>query len=194
MTVRRIAHPSMLWIDLAAATFLILTAVGTWLFWIQPLLARRKAVAEHTALLAVEREKLSQAQRIAQTARTRLELVQKKLAEINLELEPAGHLNQRLAGLMDLAARHGLVLEEVEPSAVRSQEHYQTVPIRLRLRGSYPQCTRFLERLHQQFPDTAVLGLELTGAPVPAGQGPSAGLMSLQLLWYTAPSEPSETK
>jgi Tfp pilus assembly protein PilO len=120
------------------------------------------------ALLSGQREKLRQ-----------------RTADGDLELQPPGYLNTRMALIVDLASATGITIDETRSGAASAGEFYQTVPITLSGTGSYTDCAAYLHELHKMLPDTGVVFFELSGNP---GSPGAAARFRFDLVWLAAPA------
>lgn len=175
-------------IDAAGAGVLAAMTLGVYLLQIQPLLRASRVHAAQAVLLETQQRKLPDLKHSAQAFHTRLEATEKAIAATALQLLPARRLNERLAQLAELATQNGLRIDEIEPGKTTVNAQYETIAIRLSGKGGYRQCTQFLAALHSQMPDTNATAIHLA-----AGDRPElAGTFTFNLLWHTAPPEPSE--
>ena len=125
---------------------------------------------------------LDQAERMLEVKRYRVE---QELAHDRLSLQGIGHLNRRLALIVDSAAASDIVLNETRSGTITDGQMYQTVPISLTGTGSYPGFAAYLRRLHERLPDTCVVSFELSGTP---GREDTPSRFRYDLLWYAAPA------
>ena len=72
--------------------------------------------------------------------------------------------------------------------APTSEPKATLVPIKLAGSGTYPDITRFLHALHNQFRDTALSSLKLTAQPDPKQSEKQIAAFSIDLAWYAAPA------
>jgi Tfp pilus assembly protein PilO len=140
---------------------------------------------------AMERELDAQQRRAEELDETRAVLadelgrIEQQLSASEIQLQSARHLNARIAHIIDHAARGEVAIHETRPGTVRDHRRYQTVPILLAGRGSYPDCAAFLHQLHESLPDTGVVEFELTGRP----EDPRApASFRFNLVWYAGPA------
>ncbi len=125
---------------------------------------------------------LDRAERVLENKRHRIE---QDLADDRLSLQGIGHLNRRLALIVDSAVASDIVLNETRSGTITAGQMYQTVPISLTGTGSYPGFAAYLRRLHERLPDTCVVSFELSGRP---GREDTPGRFRYDLLWYAAPT------
>jgi Tfp pilus assembly protein PilO len=166
------------------AVCLAMTFVG-YLVGIQPALAEYAAHQAELAELAARKTKASDLARQLALSHGSLEATRKEVEGLPLRLEPATAVNRRLDRLADLCNDSELSIDELQPGSPADAPHYQTVPIRLVGRGSYPACASFLRELRRRFPDTAVRSFESSN-PNPA-RNQATGTFRFELVWYTAP-------
>ncbi|MEE9211280.1 MAG: type 4a pilus biogenesis protein PilO [Phycisphaeraceae bacterium] len=119
------------------------------------------------------------------TLRRDVASVTQALDESPLRLEPAGHINQRLARLTELATNHGLEIHQIQPGQVQRDVHYDIVPVHLAGEGTYQTYAAFIHQLHRKFPDTGVSSFELSGNP---SDPDDTATFRLNLAWYTIPA------
>ncbi len=125
---------------------------------------------------------LDRAERVLENKRHRIE---QDLADDRLSLQGIGHLNRRLALIVDSAVASDIVLNETRSGTITAGQMYQTVPISLTGTGSYPGFAAYLRRLHERLPDTCAVSFELSGRP---GREDTPGRFRYDLLWYAAPA------
>jgi Tfp pilus assembly protein PilO len=161
-----------------------ITAVG-YLLGVHPALAAR---ADNAALEAELAQRQSTAAGVSSqlaAVRHRLEQTRRDVAALPLRLEPATAINRRLNRLAESAQAAGVVVHELQPSAVMDGPHYQTVPIRLAGSGTYPACAGFLHQLRTQFPDVTIRSFEAANPTVTRDQ--NSGAFRIELEWHTTP-------
>lgn len=152
---------------------------------LRPILSERRTNALQEAKLQEQRQQETKRRALITTLRQDIVLAHKALDEMPLRLKPAGHVNQRLARLTDLATANGLDIHEIQPEDAASGTHYDTVPVRLAGKGTYQTHTAFLRNLHQTFRDTAVTSFQLVGNP---RQPDEPATFRMTLAWYTSPA------
>ncbi len=163
---------------------LALTVVG-YLLVARPVIQTQLAQSSLRAELLGHQQRLAeldQAERILENKRYRVE---QDLAHDRLSLQGIGHLNRRLALIVDSAVASDIVLNETRSGTITDGQMYQTVPISLTGTGSYPGFAAYLRRLHERLPDTCVVSFELSGRP---GREDTPGRFRYDLLWYAAPA------
>ena len=173
-----------LWrVDAAGVAACLALTLGLVLGGLRPVSRRHEEFAAQQEQLGQQRAHLAAANAALAATQRQLEDVQRALARCRLRLESTAGMNRRLEDISVFAAGIGLRVNEIQPGQAKAGPHYHTVPIHLTGNGTYRQCTLFLHRLREQFPDTGVFGVELTGS----GTGPSgAGLFRMDLEWHAS--------
>ena len=170
-----------------AAAALCCAALSTacWIFAIGPALAQREARAGQTAQLEIRHRKADALTSQLAAVHRRRQAVEQSLLHSSLHLQSARIVNDRLARLTDLANAAGLSIEQIQPGQTANGPHYQTVALKLAGSGTYPAVARFLNQLHEKFPDTGVRAIDSTSG----GTDPLAPLVNFrfELTWYAAP-------
>jgi Tfp pilus assembly protein PilO len=174
-----------LWgIDIAGVAICGAVTIGLYLTGMGPLFRRHAAVASlEEELLRRNRESRGLAVSLGEL-RERDAEVQKALSASPLRLQTVSYTNRQLAEIAELAAQCGMKVNEIRPRSVLSGERYEVVPMHLSGEGSYPTCVRFLHRLRREFPDTAVVSLDLSCNPT----DPTSASFKFSLEWYAAPT------
>lgn len=167
-----------------SVVLIALVTAGGWAVSLRPM----QAQSEHNAVL---RDQLQEEQQTA--ARLTGELVnlghsiksdQQLLEKSLIKLESSDKLNQRLAALASLAGESGLRLDEIQSVPGNTQPApSRAVSLRVTAGGNFRDCTRFLHRLHQQYPDIAVKSFECVNADFAPGAVP---ILRLELEWATS--------
>ena len=178
------AGTSVMKIYAAGAVVCALLTAGAYAFGLHPALARHDDqqarqgelnAARHTAANLIS----TRNQLTAELAR-----VTTSLENLPVQLEPASAVNQRLARLTDLAARESLSIDEMRSGTIIDGGDYQAVPILIAGSGTYPACAKFLHKLRQTFPDTAVRSFETTNNS--ASPDAPAATFQFDLVWHAA--------
>jgi Tfp pilus assembly protein PilO len=172
-------------IDIAGIVVCLLLTALAYVLVLRP-------VARDRATLAALRGDIGSTERAKASIETSQLRLESDLAAVRGEVEaspvklaPATKLNLRLARIERSAQESGLLIDETRSSAVVMGERYDTVPIEVSGRGSYPDCARFLHRLQRDLPDVEVLGFELSASPDEARARPT---FRFDLAWYAAPA------
>jgi hypothetical protein len=118
----------------------------------------------------------------------RLAAAQKDLEASAIRLEPAIHINKRVADLTQFFSDCELDVDNVQTGSVYLGLQYDLVPVSVLGRGPYGQCVKFFRGLRSMFPDMSMARVELSQA---AGQKVEAASFQFDLLWYAAPGRDS---
>lgn len=165
--------------DLAFAAALVALAAILGLGLVKP---RFDALAEDRAAVAALREYDERAD-AARQALAGLDVQRGNLAratEGRVVLHSLARRNERFRRLSELAAGlTDLRIDQVTQGEPRLAMKHATVAARLTGASTYPALQRFLERVHREFPDVAVVGFSVVkgagAAPVEPDDPPGAG-------------------
>jgi Tfp pilus assembly protein PilO len=171
-------------IDGAGLAALVLLSAMMFFVGVRPMLQQQAAYRDRMNQLLSERQRASDLTGSLNEMRHQLMTTEQAIASYPLRLEPLSHLNQRLSQITELASASGLEVTQLEPREGVAGAHYITVPIRVVGQGSFQTSTRFLHRLYEQLPDTAVAAVDLSGRP---GASAMPATFAFDLLWYAAP-------
>jgi Tfp pilus assembly protein PilO len=139
--------------------------------------ARQRELADSRAKVNDTGDALAQLKR-------ELTQTQRAVADSPLRLQAVSQINQRLAGLTELAARAGLAMDQVQPGPPVHGKRFDTVPIHIIGSGTFPTCAKFIHLLHSEHHDTGVRSFSLSGHPA----SPDApATFQCDLSWYAAP-------
>lgn len=179
---------SLLKIDAAGIGLCVAASLVFYWATIQPFLQRQSLAAEQRRELQTRQDKAVELKAAAARVQERVTAVQGELVANSIKLEPAAHINKRVAGLTQFFADCGLDVDDVQTGRVYNGLQYDLVPITILGRGPYGQCVRFFRGLRSTFADMSVARLEFSGNP-----GPTAKPATFQfdLLWYSAPDRGS---
>jgi Tfp pilus assembly protein PilO len=179
---------SLLKID--AAGIGLCMAASLLFYWvtIQPCLQGRSLAVEQRRELKTRQGKMDELKASTAKVQERLAAVQKDLEASAIRLEPASHINKRVAGLTQFFSDCELDVDNVQTGGVYHGQQYDLVPITVLGRGPYRQCVRFFRGLRSTFPDMSMARIELSQA---AGQKVEAASFQFDLLWYAAPGRGS---
>jgi ribosomal protein L29 len=130
-------------------------------------------------------QKASELEAAVAAAKERLTAARQELAAGAVQLEPATHVNKRIAGVTEFFSRCELHIDDVQTGRVSSGPQYDLVPITILGRGGHRECVQLLHGLCAKYPDMSVMHLELSGNPAEAAD---SGKFRLELFWYAAPS------
>jgi len=169
-----------------------LTAVA-YLLEIRPVLSARQAAGAGVAELAEKRRRAAELEGALRSQEEPLSEAQRLLAALDVRLEDAGRLNERVAKLTEMAGQSGLQVDGIEPGKVVgiSGARYRTVSIRLTGRGVYRNCARFLRDISEKVRDSSVTQISLSGQN---GVAEANATFAFDLLWYTAPEEVGQAR
>lgn len=147
-----------------------------------PLIATAKDAPQQDQLVELD-DRVRAEEAALRLERSSLNTLQERLQDV-VTLEPASRVNTRLVGLAALADRCGVSITMLTHQKALPQKNAVIVPIKIGGSGSYVGVTRFVRALHDQYRDTAVVGLSMIGAP---SEAPKDGTYTLDLAWYAAP-------
>jgi Tfp pilus assembly protein PilO len=165
----------------AAALLFSLTTVA-------PLVAQRAVTARRRGEMQTQAEKASQLKAVIAKVRERLAAVRQEQAACAVQLDPAAHINRRVAGLTEFFSACGLQVDDVQTGRVSSTVRYDLVPITITGKGPYQQCLKFFRGLCSVCPDMSLIRIELTGNPARPAEPEQ---FRFDLFWYAAPSSPA---
>ena len=169
----------------AGAVVCAALSAGAYLFGIRPAQARHEEHATRHLELVAARKKASGLLAARNTVQAQLQTVEAALKNTALRLEPASTVNQRVASLTELATKDcQLMIDELRPGPATPSGDCQTIQIQIAGSGTYPNCAKFLHKLRQKFPDTAVRSFETTNNS--ASPDAPAATFHFDLLWHAA--------
>ena len=174
-------------LDLAGTLVVLISGTLVYLMGVAPVLTVRHQQAMLRVHLARQRQNALQAVARLEDLRAQLAQVRTSLRACPVRLEPAGTLNTRLGRLTELAAKHQLKVDEIQPSEASYGRDYGVIPIRLAGLGNFRTWISFLHQLNLTFPDISVQSFQLNskaGAPAPEFQ--------VQLAWHVLPRSAAE--
>ncbi|HEY7088395.1 MAG TPA: type 4a pilus biogenesis protein PilO [Tepidisphaeraceae bacterium] len=155
----------------------------------------RQAQAKAQAVdLTAEQSKSRELERKLKTQKDQLSATRLATEQTQLNLEPAGELNRKLATLTELCASSGLVVDSIESGTMTSFERYATISLRVSGRGSYRKCAALLARLRKDTPDVGVVGVNLISAGLTNDTNAPNATFVFDLLWHTQPGPPEPKK
>lgn len=179
------AGTSMLKIYAAGAVVCAAVSVGTYFLGVRPAIAGHADFVRRQHELKVARTKAAGLTGVRNNTQNQLNAVTEALKSQTLHLEPASTVNLRLTTLTELATREcKLAIDEMRPGPGVEASDYQVVPILIAGSGTYPNCAKFLHRLRERFPDTAVRSFETTNNST-SPDAPSA-TFQFELAWHAA--------
>ena len=178
-----------LWrIDAAGAAAVLAVTALVYFGGIRPTLSERAHAAGNRARLKDQRLKCTELADAASDLKAQLQDTQKALAENTIRLQPAGRVNQRVAGIADLATKTKLKIDDVHLGPSSGAARYTAVPITLAGTGTYRTCITFLHALNKAYPDICVSTSEVSSDP---GDATGLATFKFELLWYAAPEPQS---
>lgn len=176
---------SVVKVYVAGAIVCLGLSAGTYFVGVRPAIARHGEQSTRQADLRDARQKAAELLGTRNSTQTQLNAVNEALKRQSLRLRPASTVNQRLASLTELATREcQLVIDEMRPGVVVESADSQAVPILIAGSGTYPNCAKFLHKLRQTFPDTAVRSFETTNNS--ASPDRPAATFQFELTWHAA--------
>ncbi len=175
----------MLWIDAAGIGAFLLASLLGYATLVHPLLQQRAAAAGMQREVESRQQKARESEAAVAATKERLTAARQELAASAVQLEPATHINKRIAGVTEFFSRCELHIDDVQTGRVSSGPQYDLVPITILGRGGYRQCVQLLHGLCSKYPDMSVMRLELSGNPA---QPADSGTFRFELFWYAAPS------
>ena len=176
---------SVMKIYIAGAAACALVSTGTYFVGVRPAVARHADQESRQVELRAARQKSATLLGTRNATQSQLNAVNDALQRQVLRLEPASTVNQRLSILTELATREcGLIIDEMRTGTIAEGADYQTVPVLIAGSGTYPKCAKFLHKLRQTFPDTAVRSFETTNNS--ASPDAPAATFQFELTWHAA--------
>ena len=176
---------SVLKIYLAGGIACAVFSAGAYFVGIRPVLARYDEQANRQTELSSARKKAAGLVGARNNVASELNATNEALNNLTLHLAPASTVNQRLSNLTALATKEcGLTIDEMRPGAVTEGADYQTVSILIAGSGTYPNCAKFLHRLRNVFPDTAVRSFETTNNS--SSPDSPAATFQFELAWHAS--------
>jgi Tfp pilus assembly protein PilO len=174
------------WIDAAGLGVCLLVSVVGYLALVQPLLQQRSAATSQSREMESRQKKAAELEATVATVKDRVEVVAQQLTASAIQLESAGHINKRIAGVTEFFSSCDLHVDDVQTGHVAGGLQYDLVPITIVGRGAYLQCTKLLHGLCLKYPDMSVMHIELTGS---ATERAELEKFRFELFWYAAPSK-----
>jgi hypothetical protein len=175
----------LLWIDAAGIATCLLASLMGYMTLVHPLLQRRAAAAGMQLEMETRQQKASELEAAVAVAKERLTTARQQLAASAVQLEPATHINKRIAGVTEFFSGCELHVDDVQTGRVSNGLQYDLVPITILGRGGHRQCVQLLHGLCAKYPDMSVMRIELSGNPA---EPADSGKFRLELFWYAAPS------
>lgn len=157
-------------------------SLGAWLLFVSPALAQAREQANLRQTLFAGRQNAARIASELKLNQRDLATARASVSAMAIRLDSPEAINERIAGISNLASQCGLVIAEVRPGAAAPSPHFQAIPIHLAGTGSYPACAAFLHHLHQAFPDIGVQSLQALNASS-ATEAPKI-VVQFELTWY----------
>lgn len=179
---------SLLKVDAAGVGLCAASSLLFYWLTIQPFLQRQSVAAEQRGELKSRQDKVAELKAAIAEVHERVTAVQTDLAASSIQLEPAAHINRRVAGLTQFFSDCELDIDDVQTGRLYSGLQYDLVPITVLGRGPYGQCVKFFRGLRAKFPDMSVARIELSGNVEKKAE---EGTFQFDLLWYAAPDPDS---
>jgi Tfp pilus assembly protein PilO len=179
---------SLLKIDAAGIGLCVAASLAFYWMTIQPFLQRQSLAGEQRRELKTRQGKVAEIKAATAKVQEQLTSAQDELAAGAITLEPAAHINKRVAGLTQFFSECGLDVDDVQTGRVYNGLQYDLVPITILGRGPYQQCVKFFHGLRLTFPDMSMARIELSRT---AGQKGEQAIFQFDLLWYAAPGRGS---
>lgn len=183
MNALSMTHRRLRTIDAVGLGAVVALTAAVFYVGLDPILAQYRQQKVERRQLETQRVEANTLAANLQEMRRRLSRTEAELAKHELQLEPVGALNRRVAELTAMASACGLKIDEIRPGTSIVQEHHHCVPVKIAGRGSYRDAATFLGRLHERVPDVTAASLTLQGQPNTA----APPTFELQLVWYAAP-------
>ncbi len=159
--------------------------VAAYVTVIGPALDSETHLAQAQARLDSMQKKDKRLSEQLEAVRSQVVQVERAIAGTVMKLQPARHVNRRLARIEDMAAASGLDLAETKLGEINVSTRYRTVPIQLVGTGSYAAQAGFLHTVCEGLSDTALWTMNLTRNEDEAG-GPTR--FNIGLAWYVSPT------
>jgi Tfp pilus assembly protein PilO len=182
-----------LWQIDAAGAVMVCAFAGIWyVAGLRPLNEARAAREAMETELSLEQSVAQDKAKLIVTQERILQKVGNDLASTALRIQDPDQINQHVSALERAAARAGLRVDEIKPSAAVSMSRFTTVPIRISGVGEFGAVTSFFKALRADYRDTGVTGFNLKIQD--GDQGPGELRFELDLVWYAAPRQPPAKK
>jgi Tfp pilus assembly protein PilO len=178
----------LLWIHAAGIGVCVVTSLFGYATLAGPFLQRQAAAVDLRRELQTQQQKAGELQTDLKAARERLAALQAEVAAGTVRLEPAAHVNRRIAAVTEFFCACGLTVDDVRMGAVSGGRQYELVPLTIVGRGTYQQGVAFLHGLCAKYPDMSLIRVDLTGNAA----APDLTKLKLELFWYTAPGGPTQ--
>lgn len=176
----------LLWIDAAGIGVCLLASVAGYMALVHPFLQQRSAATGLSREMESRQKKAAELEATVTTIKDRVDMVAQQLTAGAIQLESAGHINKRIAGVTEFFSSCDLHVDDVQTGRVSSGLQYDLVPITIVGRGAYLQCAKLLHGLCSKYPDMSVMHIDLTGSPT---ERVELEKFRFDLFWYATPSK-----
>jgi Tfp pilus assembly protein PilO len=181
----------LLWIDAAGIGVCLLASVVGYMALVHPFLQQRSAATGLSREMESRQKKAAELEATVTTIKDRVDVVAQQLTAGAIQLESAGHINKRIAGVTEFFSSCDLHVDDVQTGRVSSGLQYDLVPITIVGRGAYLQCAKLLHGLCSKYPDMSVMHIDLTGSPT---ERVELEKFRFDLFWYATPSKAAPKK
>ena len=186
--MRGIRNASDLPVYLTAAAICAVLTLATWAVVVAPALREHRAGVARVAELSRQRHKAATLRTALAAARREIDQIETATRKARPSLDPATLVNTHMARITAAANACGLNVEELQPGKAADTPYYKAIELRIAGSGTFPQVTRFLHRVHEDFADSGVRSIELTAGSGNALSPPAN--FRLGLIWFAAPAPP----
>lgn len=180
-------------VGLAAVVALVCTG---YLVGVEPVLNARARVEEKQRNIDEQVRAATESEQLINIEQAKLVAIRRLCDATSVQLAPASDINRRLSVISELAERHRINLESLNPGSATSDAavgKFTMLPIRLSGAGSFVQVSGFLhELLSEKYPDIEVRKLSMT-APAPDAE-PDKASFAIDLRWYAAPAVSADAR
>lgn len=163
---------------------------------VEPVLNARARVEEKRRDIDEKVLAATEAEQLISVEQGKLAAVRRLFDSTSVQLSPPADINRRLAVISELAERHHVRIDSLNPGAESSDPtvgQFTTVPIKLAGGGGFVQVSGFLhELLSEKYPDIEVRGLSMS-APA-ADAEPDKATFAIELRWYAAPAASADAR
>lgn len=163
---------------------------------VEPVLNARARVEEKRRDIDEQVRTASESEQLINIEQNKLAAIRRLFDSTSVQLSPLADINRRLAVISELADRHHVRIDSLNPGTEKSDPaigQFTTVPIRLAGGGGFVQVSDFLhELLSEKYPDIEVRGLSMS-APA-ADAEPDKAAFAIELRWYAAPAASADAQ
>lgn len=184
--IRGIKNSGDLPIYVTAAVVCAVLTLATWAVGIAPAIREHRAGVARVAELSRQRHKAATVRAALSAAHREIDQIEAATHKSRPSLDPATLVNTHMARITAAANECGLSVDELQPGKAADTPYYKVIELRIAGNGTYPQVTRFLHRVHEDFADTSVRSIEVTAGSGNALAAPAS--FRLGLIWFAAPA------